>query len=56
MVKIFTQNRISFDELETYAGITYPFYRETALAMGLIENEDVISTIFDEACNVMMPK
>lgn len=44
----------SFDCLRTH-NIIYSTYRECALALGLIENDDHVFKIFDEACNVMMP-
>lgn len=45
----------SFSNLRTHNGITYDTYRECALELGLIECDQHIFKIFNEACNVMMP-
>lgn len=45
----------SFDDLKTFEGVTYKTYKETAINMGLIDNDSYLDKIFAEACNVMLP-
>lgn len=45
-----------FEDLKFFNNTFYPTYQETAIAMGLVESDDQIIKIFDEACNIMMPK
>lgn len=45
----------SFDDLKTYKNITYSSFKETAIAMGLVESDSEIFKIFEEACSIMMP-
>ena len=46
----------SFKDLRTYENQTYNTYRETAIAMGLIEHETQLYNIFEEACQIMLPE
>uniref|UniRef100_A0ABD2WQX7 ATP-dependent DNA helicase n=1 Tax=Trichogramma kaykai TaxID=54128 RepID=A0ABD2WQX7_9HYME len=45
----------SFKDIRTYENITYNTYKETAIAMGLIETDKQIFKIFEEACTIMLP-
>lgn len=47
--------KTSFDDLKTVNNILYNTFKETALAMGLIEHDSQIDKIFEEACSVMLP-
>lgn len=44
-----------FKNLKTYENITYNTFKETAIAMGLVESDTEIFNIFEEACAIMMP-
>lgn len=46
----------SFRDLRTYEGKLYESYYDTAVAMGLVENDGEIFKMFEEACIVMLPK
>ena len=46
----------SFEDLKFYNNKQYLTYLETANAMRLIENDENVYTIFDEAKDIMMPK
>ena len=45
----------SFKELRTFENKTYNTYKETAIQMGLVENDLQIEKIFEEACSIMLP-
>ncbi|OXU16641.1 hypothetical protein TSAR_014979, partial [Trichomalopsis sarcophagae] len=45
----------SFSDLKKFEGVIYSTYTETAIAMGLIENDKEIFNAFDEACLTMFP-
>jgi hypothetical protein len=45
----------SFEDLKTYNNINYSTYKETAIAMGLIEHDHLIDNIFEEASTIMLP-
>ena len=44
-----------FNDLKSYEGVTYNNFKETAIAMGLVESHTEIFNIFKEACAIMMP-
>ena len=44
----------SFQDLRTYENCTYNTYRETAIKMGLVDDDLQIKNIFKEACDVML--
>lgn len=52
----FVSGATSFDDLKNYQGNSYSTFQETANAMGLIESDEHLCNIFDEACQIMMPK
>ena len=45
----------SFIDLHTHNNITYETYKETAISMGLIQDDSQIFNIFEEACRIMLP-
>jgi len=45
----------SFEDLRTYKRHTYDTYRDTTIAMELVNNDMFIYKTFDEACTIMMP-
>ena len=45
----------SFDDLKKFEGMSYSSFTETAIAMGLVENDKEIFNAFDEACSTMFP-
>lgn len=46
----------NFSDLKTHNNKIYNTFREAADAMGLIENDEHIYKIFDEACSLMIPR
>ena len=44
----------SFQDVRTYENITYNTYRETAIIMGLVDDDLQIKNIFKEVCDVML--
>lgn len=46
---------ISFESLKTFENTNYSTFRDTAIAMGLLEHDSQIVKFFEEACTVMLP-
>ena len=44
-----------FEDLRIHEHVTYNTFKETAIAMGLVESDKEIFNIFDKACTIMMP-
>ena len=49
------KGKTSFDDLKTFENKTYTTFKDTAIAMGLVEHDSHIEKIFEEACTVMLP-
>ena len=47
---------ICFADLKKFENVSYKTFKETAIAMGLVKNDNEIFNIFEEASSIMMPK